>query len=104
MGFGPILGLIRTINWNLMAFSKALKDPYPVDPNGSHGPKFALEGIFVPHIKDVMVVGPAISLIGLRDLLVAQGWAAKMGRKLAGFWAGLKNHFLGRLSCFCIIL
>ena len=45
MWFGPILGLIRTINWNLMAFSKALKDPYPVDPNGSHGPKFALEGL-----------------------------------------------------------
>jgi len=47
-----------------------------------------LDDIFVPHSKYVMVIGQAMILVGLKDLLVAQVQAAKMAGIWAGFWAG----------------
>ena len=76
MDFGPFLGLIRTINWNLVTFSRTLKGRDPVDPNGPHGPKSALEGSFVLQINNEVIVGQVISLVGLRDPLFALGRAA----------------------------
>ena len=76
MGLELFLGLIRTVNRNLGALSGTYKSPDPVDPNGSHGPKSALEGNFVVHINNVMVVRQAINQVGPRDPVVAEGRAA----------------------------
>ena len=71
--FWPILGFIRTVYWNFMAFSKALKHPDPVGPEESRGSKSVLKGIFVLHISVMMFVGPVISLGGLGDTQVGPG-------------------------------
>lgn len=83
-----------------MAFSKALKNHDPEDPDWGSGLKSTLDDIFVPHNKYVMVIGQAMILVGLKDLLVAQGQAAKM----AGIWAGSKISIFGENKLFCIFL
>lgn len=62
---------------------KALKDPEPEGPEVSHGLKSSLKFIFALHIYIMMLVGQVICLGGLGDLLVGQGWAAKMSQNLA---------------------
>ena len=42
----------------------------------------------------MMVIWTVICLGGLGDLLVEQGWAAKMGRKVGCFLGRLKNVIL----------
>ena len=87
-----------------MAFSKALKTHDPEDPDWGSGLKSTLDDIFVPHNKYVMVIGQAMILVGLKDLLVAQVQAAKMAGIWAGFWAGSKISIFGENKLFCIFL
>jgi len=51
-----------------------------------------------------MVIGQAMILVGLKDLLVAQVQAAKMAGIWAGFWAGSKISIFGENKLFCIFL
>ena len=87
-----------------MTFSKALRNPDPEDPDGSQGLKSAYEGIFVSHTKDLMVLVQAMSLVGLRDLLVGQVQAVKMAGKWAVFQAGSKMSRFGENKLFYFFL